>query len=233
MCFAEAETAECFQRAPHLLNDACRVATVGRMLAEECFDYFFLAGLSEGAPELIAPGQAAARHDLKNADQLLVKNDDAMRFFQNRAQARMGILGSGEAMPVLKERPHHVALHGARTEERDVDDEIPELPWRHLSNQLPLAWRFDLEAPQRVSGLDQFIGRWIVQGHIVDIDHPILANERRHLTIRPREVASRSGHLRRTGVNALDPPQRVGDTALHPHPELQHAHGSGSRRSSL
>ena len=157
-----------------------------------------------------------------------MEHGDPVRFLEDGFEVRVRVDLGGEAVPVLQEGPDHVRFHRARAEQGDVDDEVVELPGRHLADQLPLARGFDLEAAQGVGAADQLIGGFVVERDGVEVDAAVLGDVVRACPVRACRVGAGGHHLGFGGVEPDDFPDGEGHGALHPDAqdiEFEHAHG--------
>jgi len=67
-------------------------------------------------------------------------------------------------------RSDHVRLHRSGTEERDVRDDLLELPGLCPPQQVSLSRALQLEQPDRLRGAQQFEGRLIIQRDGLEVD---------------------------------------------------------------
>jgi hypothetical protein len=72
--------------------------------------------------------------------------------------------------PPRQVRLDHVGLHRSRPEQRDVDDQVLPPLGLELLQELALAGRFDLEAPERVGGADHAERRLVVERDPLEVD---------------------------------------------------------------
>jgi hypothetical protein len=82
-------------------------------------------------------------------DHLLVVDDDAVGLGEDRAQDLVRVARLLEPVAAVEERADHVGLHRARSEQRDVDDQVLEAAGLEAGEELALAGRLDLEAAER------------------------------------------------------------------------------------
>ena len=77
-------------------------------------------------------------------------------------------------MPAVEEGRDHVGLHRAGTKQRDVDDEVGPFVRLELLQELPLAGRLDLEAPERVGAADQLERCRVAERYPLEVDLLVL-----------------------------------------------------------
>ena len=87
---------------------------------------------------LVGLGESAARKHRDDLEHLLVEHDDAAGLLERVVQVVVEVVGVGPALSRLEERPHHVALHRTRPEQRDVGDDVGERLGCELADELAL-----------------------------------------------------------------------------------------------
>ncbi len=160
---------------PHLLPDPLG----GRVVQPQVL----LGATQEPPPDLLdlevvgqVPSDAVGLREVAPRDRgdrphhLLVVDDHAEGLLGPLAERGVQVHRPLHAGPSAQERRDHVGLHRAGTEQRDVDDQVLPPLGLELLQQLPLARRLDLEAPERVRGADQLERRRIVERDAVEVD---------------------------------------------------------------
>ena len=155
MGLAEPEGAEASQRRPDAVDLAVgeeASASVVEALcgagAEGVFNGVDVA--FHAASQLVGVGEVDAHAVVQDAQHVLVVDHHAVAVLQKPLEPGMQIVGLLEAQLGVDVGGDHVALHGARPEQRDVGDEVFVAVGLHLADQLALAWRLDLEHAERV-----------------------------------------------------------------------------------
>ncbi len=104
----------------------------------------------------------------QDANNLLLVDDDAKRFPQNRLQAWVMVLNRLAAV-----QPVDVVVdvfHRARAEQADGGHDVLESRGLHLHKHAPHTWPFHLEDAHDVSSREQIVDERVVGGDIVEVE---------------------------------------------------------------
>jgi hypothetical protein len=123
-----------------------------------------------GASQKVSLREAEAGDGVRHGEDLLLEDEHAVGGFEDFFQ-----LGQDRPVPLPAVLPHHirgdeVSPDGARSEQRDLGDEVREPPGLQPPAQLHLAGRLELEHPRVVAGPDQGVGTLVLGWQIVGVD---------------------------------------------------------------
>ena len=186
MALAEAVGGEALELAEDLLGDG-KLDAIGLRAGQEAVaqDSHRLgrAAAAHRPAQQIGLARREARQRHGDADHLLLEDDHAQRFAQDRLQAGVQVGHRLEALAPAQVGMHHAALDRAGPHDGDLDDEIGEAlrlePRQHRS----LGAALDLEAAEGVAVDQQPVDGRIVQRQRVQIglDPVALRDQRAHL----------------------------------------------------
>ena len=180
-------------------------------LAGKAVDGAHMAKGGHGAPELIGFRRGEAGGDDGDAHGLFLKQWHTQGLVQNLAKlvggAKFGrrgrIFHHLLAIPAAQIGMHHVALNGARADNRHFNHQVIEIPWFKARQHVHLGAAFNLKHANRVSPAEHVIGGGIAarqprQAHGAAIMH----------LQQGKGLADTGQHAQRQTVDFKDP-QRV------------------------
>ena len=94
---------------------------------------------------------------------LLLEEDHAERLFEDRLEQGMCVGDRLAALPAADVRVHHVPLQRARPDDRDLDDDVREVPRPHARQGLRLRTALHLEETDRVDLADEVVHGGVVE----------------------------------------------------------------------
>ena len=167
MRFVEAVAGELFHQVEQLrgkpLVDVARHRAVDKDVA--LLGHLFNVLLAHRAAQYIRAAQRVAADDLRDLHHLLLVHDHAVSRLERDFQFGMEIIRLRLAMFAVDEVFHHARFQRAGTKQRDQRDDIFEGVGLQPLDQILHAARFKLEYRSGVAGLQQLVGRAVVQRH--------------------------------------------------------------------
>ena len=161
---AEPEGRERGQHLPDAFGHRFWVATQDGPGQEPVAGLLLALEVAQRAADLVPLGQAAAGDHRDDLDDLLMEDHHPVGRLQYRRQARMQVTRGRPTLPGVQEGHHHVGLHRAGPEQRDVDDDVVEVLGPELADQLTLAGRLDLEAAKGLGVGDHVVDPRVAEG---------------------------------------------------------------------
>src|SRR6185295_4253015 len=107
------------------------------------------------AAQLVRRGRRETGDRHRNAKYLLLEEDDAERLLEARLEQRMRVRHRLAALPSVDIRIHHVPLQRARSDDRDLYDDVRGAPRTHARERGRLRTALDLEQADGVDLADE------------------------------------------------------------------------------
>ncbi len=123
--------------------------------------------LAHGAAEQIGFAQRVAGEHLRRLHHLFLIDEDAVGFLEHVLEHRMRV--SERDAGILAVAEQRDVVHRPRPVERHQCNDVAEAGRPHPGQRPPHTFRFQLEHPDRVAALEQFVDRRVVQGQRQEI----------------------------------------------------------------
>ena len=158
-----------------------------------------------GAAQLLRLAAREARRDHGDAQQLLLEERHAERAREDRLEAGVRVLDRRPPLPALEEGAHHAAHDRARADDRDLHDEVVELRRSVARQRRHLRAALDLEAADRVGGVQHPVDAGIVRRQVRQVHLRLLvrADHRDRLFERCEHAETEQVHLDDPEVGAV------------------------------
>src|SRR5205807_1805827 len=111
----------------------------------------------------------------RDAEDLLLEEDDTERLFEDRLEQRMRVLDRLAALPPSDVRVDHVPLQGAGPDDRDLDDDVREVPGPDTREGLRLRAALHPEEPDRVDLGEKVVDRGVVEREGAELEELAVA----------------------------------------------------------
>src|SRR3546814_3421774 len=113
--------------------------------------------LAHRAAQQVGAAEAIAGEDLRRLHHLFLIDEDAIGLGQYAFEQRMRI---GDRLAfVLARAEQRTIVHRSRPIESDQRDDVAEIGWFYRRQWAPHPFGFELEHPDRVAALEQFVDR--------------------------------------------------------------------------
>ena len=156
MGLAETEGSERFEHFPDPLDGRQVVSGPQRRRHERGAHLLLKVGITQSAAGLVGLGERTSWSSAPRSAAPARGRRRPRRYQRDKAPDRdAGNAASRQPWRASRKGRHHVALHRAGPEKRDVDDDVFEGLRRELADQLTLTGRLDLEAAEGAGGLHQ------------------------------------------------------------------------------
>ena len=173
VALAEPELGERGDLPEHLVRDAVGHAAPSRAAHERLTQPLHVgarARAAHRAPQLVRLVRGEARDGHRDLEDLLLEEDDAERLLEDRLERGMRVRDRLVSLPAIDVRVDHVPLQRARPDDRDLDDDVREVPRPHAWQRLRLRARFDLEEADRVDLADEVVDRLVVERQRAELE---------------------------------------------------------------
>ncbi len=132
--------------------------------------HLFLFLFAHGAAENVGFAQRKARQTVGDLHHLFLIEDDAVGFFENVLKLGKFVGDFGFAVLAIDEVVDHAALNGAGAIESVEGGEILDAGGMIAAKDVAHAVRFKLEDSGGIAAGEKFVGGFVVEREIIDVD---------------------------------------------------------------